>query len=528
MGHYYKHYGCGQIGPCNDTSQCTSDIFWFPGGGAWWPRNLSYVYNEMHTWYWAWFGRYPEFNGANYWYDAFTDPVANGFVDGGSMGASQYNTSIAIFIANAAGWEQNQISLYGTHWWQGSGSCPPPPVYGCMDPNANNYNPNATVNQGCTYNYGCTDSEAYNYDPSAYINDGSCTYQGCMDPNANNYNPNATIPGTCTYNQPSVSFSRNPGSIIVGQSSTLTWSTSNAISGTIQPIGYNISPVSSGSKVVSPTSSTTYTITVNGYGGTVAYSSATVTVYTPPNVTISVSPTTIPQGGTATLTWTTTGDVSGSASINQGVGSNLPFNSNTTVNPTSTTTYTISVSGPGGSDSAQVTLTVLDPPSASLTGSPNPIPFGTNVTLNYSTSNCNSATIARYYTIDNVQTQQSDISISANQSGTVTDTIPWTSYDEPMEPTLNSVRYTISATNGISTDSESTGEMPIEGDKMPDLIVIPPSDNLDKEEEPVISPVVTSNALLVDDIDVPVEIKSDNPIKVEIDGDGTWRDVQEI
>ena len=97
-----------------------------------------------------------------------------------------------------------------------------------------------------------------------------------------------------------------------------------------------------------------------------------------------------------------------------------------------------------------------------------------------------------------------------------------------MEPTLNSVRYTISATNGISTDSESTGEMPIEGDKMPDLIVIPPSDNLDKEEEPVISPVVTSNALLVDDIDVPVEIKSDNPIKVEIDGDGTWRDVQEI
>ena len=99
---------------------------------------------------------------------------------------------------------------------------------------------------------------------------------------------------------------------------------------------------------------------------------------------------------------------------------------------------------------------------------------------------------------------------------------------EPSEPTLNSVRYTISATNGISTDSESTGEMPIEGDTMPDLIVIPPSDNLDKDEEPVISPVVTSNALLVDDIDIPVEIKSDNPIKVEIDGDGTWRDVQEI
>ena len=63
---------------------------------------------------------------------------------------------------------------------------------------------------------------------------------------------------------------------------------------------------------------------------------------------------------------------------------------------------------------------------------------------------------------------------------------------------------------------------------MPDLINIPPSGPLPPDDEPVISPVVTSNALLVDDIDLPVEVQATEPIKVEIDGDGNWQDVREI
>ena len=523
MGHYYKHYYAGSQGGGNNTSQCTSDIFWFPGSGAWWPRDINWVYNEIHTWYWAWLGRHAEMGGANYWYDGFTSS-SNGFVNGGSAGSSQYNTSIAIFIANAVGPEQSAIATYGAHWWQGSGSCPPPPVYGCMDPNANNYNSSATVNQGCTYNYGCTDPSAYNYDSSAYINDGTCTYQGCMDPNANNYNSNATVPGTCTYNQPTVSFSRNPGTITSGQSSTLSWSTSNAISGTINHINYSISPVGSGSKLVYPSSTKTYTLTVSGYGGTSASATTTVTVYTVPNVTIWLTNTTIPQGGSTTLNWSTTGDAS-SASINQGIGS-VPLSSNTTVNPTSTTTYTINVSGSGGSDSANVTLTVAPPPTCSITASPNPLTFGSNITLTYSSTNATSVTIYRYYTIDNTQTQMTNLTVSANQSGTITDTIDWVTYDG--SPSLNSVQYTISASNGFTSASAQTAVIPTAQDKMPDLITIPVSDNLDPDEEPVISPVVTSNALLVDDIDVPVEVQAAEPIKVEIDGDGNWQDVREI
>lgn len=60
----------------------------------------------------------------------------------------------------------------------GGGSTPV--VLGCTDPEANNFDPDATEDDGsCTYDIlGCTDPEADNYDPDANIDDGSCTYSG--------------------------------------------------------------------------------------------------------------------------------------------------------------------------------------------------------------------------------------------------------------------------------------------------------------------------------------------------------------
>lgn len=50
-------------------------------------------------------------------------------------------------------------------------------IYGCTDPAAKNYNPNANYNTGCEYEvYGCKDPAASNYNPSATIDDGSCEY----------------------------------------------------------------------------------------------------------------------------------------------------------------------------------------------------------------------------------------------------------------------------------------------------------------------------------------------------------------
>ena len=50
---------------------------------------------------------------------------------------------------------------------------------------------------------GCTDPNADNYDPNATNDDGSCVYCGCTDPLANNYDPNAVCDdGSCTYTIP--------------------------------------------------------------------------------------------------------------------------------------------------------------------------------------------------------------------------------------------------------------------------------------------------------------------------------------
>ena len=116
-------------------------------------------------------------------------------------------------------------------------STPESGVYGCMDSTANNYNDQATVDDGsctftffgctdpnssnyylldypgqglpaiytiieddgsCEYLYGCTNPEASNFvglEADGYIDDGSCIpfIYGCMDPTAVNYNANATI-----------------------------------------------------------------------------------------------------------------------------------------------------------------------------------------------------------------------------------------------------------------------------------------------------------------------------------------------
>lgn len=77
---------------------------------------------------------------------------------------------------------------------------------------------------------------------------------------------------------PTASLSANPASIQKGQSTTLTWETSNATDVTIEGVG-SVEP--SGSKSVSPTDSTTYRLTAKGAGGT-QEATARVTVTEPP------------------------------------------------------------------------------------------------------------------------------------------------------------------------------------------------------------------------------------------------------
>jgi len=90
------------------------------------------------------------------------------------------------------------------------------------------------------------------------------------------YTPPTTLP------KPTVSISANPSTITLGQSSTLTWSSTDAHYVYIEPGIGQVNP--NGSTPVSPTISTIYTATAYGPGGS----------SDPKNVTVTVNP---PQGG---------------------------------------------------------------------------------------------------------------------------------------------------------------------------------------------------------------------------------------
>ncbi|HZV89615.1 MAG TPA: peptidoglycan-associated lipoprotein Pal [Candidatus Binatus sp.] len=80
-------------------------------------------------------------------------------------------------------------------------------------------------------------------------------------------------------NRPTVSLQANPTSVNKGDSTTLTWTSTDATQLTIAP---DVGAVTAqGSTKVTPSDSTTYTITASGPGGS-ADSSARVTVSAPP------------------------------------------------------------------------------------------------------------------------------------------------------------------------------------------------------------------------------------------------------
>jgi peptidoglycan-associated lipoprotein len=100
---------------------------------------------------------------------------------------------------------------------------------------------------------------------------------GCHPKNPTPPPPPAPAPPPAA--RPTVSIQANPTSINKGDSSTLTWSSTDATQLTISPeVG---AVTAQGSTKVSPSDSTTYTITASGPGGS-ADSSVRVTVAAPP------------------------------------------------------------------------------------------------------------------------------------------------------------------------------------------------------------------------------------------------------
>jgi hypothetical protein len=154
-----------------------------------------------------------------------------------------------------------------------------------------------------------------------------------------------------------VRFDATPNSISTGQSATLTWIVQGATSVSINNGIGNVA--ASGSTTVSPTTTTTYTLTAVGPSGNVT-ANAVVTVGAagsgnPQIIRFEANPLTIQPGQQTTLSWATNG--ANTVTIS-GVGSVTP-NGSTTVSPTQTTTYTLTAtSADGKSVTSPITVTV--------------------------------------------------------------------------------------------------------------------------------------------------------------------------
>lgn len=171
-------------------------------------------------------------------------------------------------------------------------------------------------------------------------------------------------------------FSANPMFLNAGQSTTLTWATSNATSITFTPAipppqdsGDSGPLPTSGSALVPVGATTTYTLTATGPGGTSAPQKLTITV--PFTLNLTASPATIISGSSATLTWNITGGTATSLSVADGSGNSvcnpcaLPQGT-ATVTPSATTTYT-ATAGVNASTSIQQSATVtVSPPVAGV------------------------------------------------------------------------------------------------------------------------------------------------------------------
>ncbi len=148
----------------------------------------------------------------------------------------------------------------------------------------------------------------------------------------------ASVKITVKPKKPVVTFNASPSSILQNQSATLSWTTSNASSVYInQGIG---TVTLNGSKLVSPSITTTYTLTASGNGGTVTAVTTVMVTAGPPVVTLSTFPTSIQQGQGSTLDWTTTSATS--VIIEPGIGS-TGLNGTATVFPDQTTIYTLTL-----------------------------------------------------------------------------------------------------------------------------------------------------------------------------------------
>ena len=347
---------------------------------------------------------------------------------------------------------------------------------------------------------------------------------------------------TYTLVNPQIDTFTNNGPIIKGNAATLTWTTTNATSASIdQSVGVVLVD---GSTDVSPTTTTTYTLSAT-FGGVTVTDTTEVVVYIPPVLTITTDKSAIIAGQTIRLDWSHTGDgttvfwTSGNPPITNG-------NTNSFTNPRITlydsTTYCAYITGLGGtSPTVCVSITVYQIPTISTFEVPVSIFYGdTSLSIAYKSEYANTIHELKIYASRSTGPDAGSIlvdtidlplagSAELGASNTVSEgTYSWTPSWDDHGPRSYSITYKAEGQGGSITSGPLTTSVII--DETPDNLDIPASDGLIKDAAPVISPDVEimTDESEITDIDIPVEIKSNYPIAVEVNDSTIWENVREL
>jgi hypothetical protein len=204
---------------------------------------------------------------------------------------------------------------------------------------------------------------------------------------------------------PTVTVSAASTQVDYGASTDITWSAHDADS-CVATDAWSGSKPTQGEQTVGPLSSdATFVLTCTGTGGT-ASASASVSVAPAPGPTmdLTASPTTIEDGETTLLSWTTThtDDCSASGAWS---GTKASSGFEQTAALFDTATFTLSCEGVGGSVTQSVTVTVSDPvpapdPSISLSVDSGWVDPGATTTLEWSGVEVTSCTAGGGWTGD--------------------------------------------------------------------------------------------------------------------------------
>ena len=258
-----------------------------------------------------------------------------------------------------------------------------------------------------------------------------------------------------------------------------------------------------------------------------------------------------PSDPTATLTWSSAGDIDAIRWPFNGDITNGNINSFSLVSPTETTTYTAEGYNTSISDlisfnpEASLTIVVLKAPVITTFDVTETLNFGGSGQIEWEIKYANTgSTLQIYHSWDDgpkrddppelVTTIDIPACASAEETGDDTQTVVKSSFggvDGPVPYTPSwdtwgpsEITYVLTANGEGGTVVAPMQSTTVIIDREPENMAIPETEDTFKDQDPVFTTPdadVVSQLLLVDDIDIPVEIKSNFPIEVQVnDADG--------